>query len=138
MSSHGSFENDGLKKVKLEFPKHDVLEVEEIQDDLEPCNLKACYDKVMPSRLMKNWKECEEDSLWGSAKRSSYYPRISHEKKTMGKWVMYCLPSVVERSINPSFNLLNWKTHLSPKASGLDNVHEKNLKLYQNKEINAI
>jgi hypothetical protein len=51
---------------------------------------------------------------------------------------MYCVPCVVERSINPSFNLLNWKTHLSPKASGLDNVHEKNFKLYQNKEISAI
>jgi hypothetical protein len=49
MSSHGSFENDGLKKVKLEFPEHDVLEVEEIQDDLESHILKACYDKVMPS-----------------------------------------------------------------------------------------
>jgi len=49
MSSHGSFENDGLKKVKLEFPEHDVLEVEKIQDDLESHILKACYDKVMPS-----------------------------------------------------------------------------------------
>jgi len=27
---------------------------------------------------------------------------------------------------------------LSPKASGFDSVHEKNLKLYQNKKINAI
>jgi len=35
MSSHGSFENDGLKKAKLEFLEHDVLEVEKIQDDLE-------------------------------------------------------------------------------------------------------
>jgi hypothetical protein len=34
MSSHGGFENDGLKKVKLEFLEHDVLEVKEIQDDL--------------------------------------------------------------------------------------------------------
>ncbi len=51
---------------------------------------------------------------------------------------MYCVPCGVERSINPSFNLLNWKTHLSPKVNGLDNVHEKNLKLYQNKEISAI
>jgi hypothetical protein len=32
------------------------------------------------------------------------------------------------KSINPSFNLLNWKFHLSFQASGLDNVHEKNLK----------
>jgi hypothetical protein len=56
----------------------------------------------------------------------------------MGKWVMYCVPCGVERSINPSFNLLNWKTHLSLKVSGLDSVHEKKFKLYQNKEINAI
>jgi len=56
----------------------------------------------------------------------------------MGKWMMYCVPCGVERSINPSFNLLNWKTHLSLKVSGLDSVREKNLKLYQNKEINAI
>jgi hypothetical protein len=87
---------------------------------------------------MKNWKECEEDSLWGFAKQGPYYPQINHEKKTMGKWVMYCVLCGVERSINPSFNLLNWKTHLSPKVSGLDSVHENNLKLYQNKEINAI
>ncbi len=42
---HGGFENDGLKKVKLEFPEHDVLKVEEIQDDLESCILKARCDK---------------------------------------------------------------------------------------------
>jgi len=83
---------------------------------------------------MKNWKECEKDSLWGFAKQGPYYPRINHEKKTMGKWVMYCVPCGVERSINPSFNLLNQKTQLSPKVSGLDSVHEKNLKLYQNKD----
>jgi hypothetical protein len=81
MFSHGSFENDGLKKV-IEFLKHDVLEVEEIQD--ESHILKACCDKVMPSRLMKNWKECEEDSLWGFAKQGPYYPRINHEKKPWG------------------------------------------------------
>ncbi len=52
--------------------------------------------------------------------------------------MMYCVPCGVERSINPSFNLLNWKTHLSPKVSGLDNVHGKNSKLYQNKEINVV
>jgi hypothetical protein len=51
---------------------------------------------------------------------------------------MYCIPCGVERSINPSFNLLNWKTHLSPKVSGLDSVHEKNLKLYHNKEISVV
>jgi hypothetical protein len=43
--SHGGFENDQLKKVKLEFPKHDVLEVEKTQDDLESCILKARCDK---------------------------------------------------------------------------------------------
>ncbi len=75
---------------------------------------------------------------WGFARQGPYYPWINHEKKTMEKWVMYCVPCGVERSINPSFNLLNWKTHLSPTTSGFDNVHEKNLKLYQNKEINAI
>jgi hypothetical protein len=53
----------------------------------------------------------------------------------MGKGVMYCVPCVVERSINPSFYLLNWKTHLSPKANGFDSVHEKNLKLHQNKKM---
>jgi hypothetical protein len=51
---------------------------------------------------------------------------------------MYCVPCGVERSINPSFNLLNWKTHLSLKASGLDSVHEKNLKLYHNKGISVV
>jgi hypothetical protein len=56
----------------------------------------------------------------------------------MGKWVMYCVPCGVERSINPSFNLFNWKTHLSPKANGFDSVHEKNLKLYKNKEISVV
>jgi hypothetical protein len=53
MSSHGNSKNDGLKKVKLEFPEHDVLEVEKIQDDLESYILKACYDKVMPSQLKR-------------------------------------------------------------------------------------
>jgi hypothetical protein len=49
--------------VKLEFPKHDVLKVKEIQDDLESCILNACCNKVVPSKLMKNWKECEEGSF---------------------------------------------------------------------------
>jgi hypothetical protein len=53
----------------------------------------------------------------------------------MGKWVMYCVSCGVERSINPSFNRLNWKTHLSPKANGFDSVHEKNLKLHRNKKM---
>jgi hypothetical protein len=56
----------------------------------------------------------------------------------LGEVGVYCVPCGVERSINPSFNLFNWKTHLSPKANGLDSVHEKNLKLYQNKEIGEI
>jgi hypothetical protein len=137
MSSHGGFEN-GLKKVKLQFSEHDGLEVEEIQDDLKSYILKARCDKVMPSQLMKIWKECGEDSLWGFARLCPYYPQINHEKKIVGKWVMYCVQCGVERSINPSFNLLNWKTQLSPKVSGLDSVHEKNLKLYQNKEIGEI
>jgi hypothetical protein len=53
MPFHGSSKNDGLKKVKLEFPEHDVLEVEKIQDDLESCILKACCDKVMPTQLKR-------------------------------------------------------------------------------------
>jgi hypothetical protein len=72
MSSRGGFENDGLKKVKLEFPQHDVLEIEEMQDDLESCILKGRYEKVMPAWLMKNWKECEENSLWGFARQGPY------------------------------------------------------------------
>ncbi len=87
--------------MKLEFLEHDVLEVEEIQNDLESCILKARCDKVMPSQLMKNWQECEEDSLWGFARQRRYHPQISHEKKTMGKWVMYCVPCGIKRSINP-------------------------------------
>ncbi len=70
--------------MKLEFLEHDVLEIEKIQDDLESHILKACSNKVMPSRLMKNWKECEEDSLWRFAKQDPYYPRINHEKKPWG------------------------------------------------------
>jgi len=53
MSFHRGFEIDGLKKVKLEFPKHDVLEIEEMQDDLESCILKARCEKVMIAWLMK-------------------------------------------------------------------------------------
>ncbi len=89
MSSH---ENDGLKKVKFEFLEHDGLEVEEMQDDLESYILKVDCDKVVPTWLMKNWKECEEDSLWGFARWGAYYPWINHKKKTIGKWVMYCVP----------------------------------------------
>jgi hypothetical protein len=68
MSSHGRSKNDGMKKVKLEFPEHDGLEVEEMQDDLEFHILKTHCDKVMSAWWMKNWKECEEDSLWGFAR----------------------------------------------------------------------
>jgi hypothetical protein len=71
--------------VKLEFLEHHVLEVKEIQDDLESHILKAHCNKVMPSQLMKNWKECEKDSLWGFARQGPYYPQINHEKKTMGE-----------------------------------------------------
>jgi hypothetical protein len=39
-----------------------------IQDDLESCILKVQCDKAMPTQLMKNWKECEESSLWGFVK----------------------------------------------------------------------
>jgi len=81
MSSHGGFENDGLKKVKLQFPEHDVLEVEEIHDDLESCILKARCDKVMPSQMMKNWKECGEDSLWGFARQGHIIHKLVMKKK---------------------------------------------------------
>jgi hypothetical protein len=101
MSFHGGSKIVGLKKVKLEFLEHDVLEVEEIQDDLESHILKVHCDKVMPSWLMKIWKECEEDSLWGFARQGPYYPQIIHEKKTKWKWVMYYVPCGVEGSINP-------------------------------------
>jgi len=50
----------------------------------------------MLARLMKNWKECEENSLWGFVKQGPYYPCNNHEEKTMGKWVMYCVPCGVE------------------------------------------
>jgi hypothetical protein len=56
----------------------------------------------------------------------------------MGKWVMYSVPYGVERSINPSLNFLNWKTHVSLKSNEIDSVDEKNLKLYQNKEISVV
>jgi hypothetical protein len=49
MFSHGSSENEGFKKMNLEFLEHDVLEVEKIQDDLEFHILRAYCDKVMPS-----------------------------------------------------------------------------------------
>jgi hypothetical protein len=69
MSSHGGSKNDGLKKaLNFEFPKHYVLEIEKIQDDLESCILKVQCDKAMLTRLMKNWKECEESSHWGFVK----------------------------------------------------------------------
>jgi hypothetical protein len=69
MSSHGGSKNDGLKKaLKFECPKHDVLEVEKIKDDLESCILKVQCDKAMLARLMKNWKEREQSSHWGSVK----------------------------------------------------------------------
>jgi hypothetical protein len=48
MFSHGGSKNGGLKKaLKFEFPKHDVSEVEKIQDDLESCILKVRCDKAM-------------------------------------------------------------------------------------------
>jgi len=45
--SHWGFENDGLKKLKLEFPEHDFLKVLEIQDDLESCILKVWWVKIL-------------------------------------------------------------------------------------------
>jgi hypothetical protein len=43
-----------------------------MQYDLESRILKAHCEKAMLAWLMKNWKECEEDSLWGFARRGSY------------------------------------------------------------------
>ncbi len=85
-----------MEALKLEFPKHDVLEIEKNQDDLESCILKARCDKAMLARLMKNWKECEESALWGFVKQGPYYLCNNHEEKTMGKRVMYCVPCGVE------------------------------------------
>jgi hypothetical protein len=48
----------------------------------------------------------------------------------------YYVPCGVERSINPSFSFLNWKTHLSPKANGLDNL-SKTFKKVFDKEVRA-
>ena len=48
---------------------------------------------------------------------------------------MFCVSCQVERSINPTFNLLNFKIHLSPKANGVDSIHEKNLKSSLKKEV---
>jgi hypothetical protein len=45
-------------------------------NDLESHILKACCEKVMLAWLMKNWKECEEDSLWGFARRGPYRDNI--------------------------------------------------------------
>jgi hypothetical protein len=49
---------------------------------------------------------------------------------------MYYVPCGVEKSINPSFNFFNWKTHLSPKANGLDNLLEAFKKVFD-KEVRA-
>jgi hypothetical protein len=34
-------------------------------------------------------------------------------------------------------NLLIWKMHMSPKANGVDNIHDNNLKEFLNKEVKA-
>jgi hypothetical protein len=126
------FDEKCLKKVKIESPEKKVQEVE---DDPEACIFKARANKGMPPRLMTNWKSLQEDPALGFKQRGLYYPRISQEKKTNGRWVMYCVPCAHEHSINPSYNLLNMKTHLSPKFNGVETAHEKNWKSYLNKEI---
>jgi hypothetical protein len=45
------------------------------------------------------------------------------------------VPCGVYKNINPSFKLLNWKTHIPAKANGLHNVHKKNLKEYLNMKV---
>jgi hypothetical protein len=48
-SSHGGYENDGLKKVKLQFPK-----LQKIQNVLKSCILKVQSMKAMPTWLMRD------------------------------------------------------------------------------------
>ncbi len=91
----------------------------------------------MPTWLMKNWKACEEDFVWVFSMQGPYHPWIGQNKKNNGlKWITYYVPCGVERNINPSFNFLNWKTHLSLKANGLDNLSEAFLKVFD-KEVRA-
>lgn len=122
-----------LKRMKVE-PESGVQPRTQ-DDDHEGVVLRATLDKTMPSRLMVNWKTLQDDPTYGFKERGLYYPRISKEKKTIGKWVMFCCSCGVERSINPSFNLSNHKTHMSSRVGGSESVHEKNLRAFRNKEI---
>ncbi len=69
MSSHGGSENDGLKKVKLEYWKNARwFGIPYFEGSLWEGNA---------SIIDENWKECEEDSLWGFARQGPYRDNIS-------------------------------------------------------------
>lgn len=75
-----------LKKVKVESPepKLESLELEmELGDDPKVAVLRAQCNKMMPPRLMANWKTLEEDLVFGFNERGLYYPRVSKEKKNL-------------------------------------------------------
>jgi hypothetical protein len=60
---------------------------------------------------MKNWKACEEDSLWGFVMWGPYYAQISQDKKNhMEIGGGSSVPCGVYKSINPSFDFFNWKS----------------------------
>ena len=120
-----------LKKMKVESPKPKLESPElemELGDDPKIAVLRAQCNKMMPPHLMANWKILEEDSVFGFKERGLYYSKVSKDFFFFGKWIMFCVSCQVERNINPSFNLLNFKTHFSPKANGVDSIYEKNLK----------
>jgi hypothetical protein len=94
-----------LKFPKHDIPKHDVLEAQEIQIDLE-CHIWKLDVK----------RQCQH-GWWRFGKHVKricfgYFRckvHIIHElvktkpKKKSLKWVMYYVPCGVEKSINPSF-----------------------------------
>ena len=123
-------------KLESLEPKLESLEFEiKLGNDVEGAILRAQCNKMMPPHLIANWKTLEKDSVYGFKERGLYHPRVSKEKRNFDKWVMFCVSCQVERSIKPSFNLLNFKTHLSPKENGVDSIHEKNLKSSLKKEV---
>ena len=71
-----------LKKKKVESPepKLELPELEmELGDDPKVALLKAQCSKMMPPRLMANWKTLEEDLVFGFKERGLYYPRVNKE-----------------------------------------------------------
>ena len=112
-------------------------ELDKVKDDLKSCILKAKSNKAMPPCILMNWKEMEEDYFFGFKSRGLYYLQISNKKKSLEKWIMYCVSCGNEKSINPYFNPSNLKVHLSSKVNGVDFVHEKNLKSYMDKALKS-